>query len=56
MIIYQILKKVHFFCVKIKKTVDMYNFIVYHINQAQQKCAEHLSLFNLKQHKKGGTP
>ena len=39
MIIYYILEKVHFFCAKIKKTVDIGKNIVYHTSEAHKKCA-----------------
>ena len=38
MIIYYILEKVHFFCAKIKKTVDNRKNIVYYTIRAQKKC------------------
>lgn len=54
MIIYYILEKVHFFCVKIKKTVDNRKNIVYYTIQAQKKCVNPSNLSHFQSIHGGG--
>ena len=54
MIIYYILEKVHFFCAKIKKTVDNRKNIVYHTIQAQKKCVNPSNLSHFQSIHGGG--
>ena len=54
MIIYYILEKVHFFCAKIKKTVDNRKNIVYHTIQTQKKCVNPSNLSHFQSIHGGG--
>lgn len=54
MIIYYILEKVHFFCAKIKKTVDNRKNIVYHTIQTHKKCVNPSNLSHFQSIHGGG--